>query len=92
MTPNGRIPLLRFGTTRRFDPVLVAAWLEEDLYQWFAGTLAFAAASSKTDQAAIAETFTEHGAEAFAAAWLRRKGLDWAATLLTTPEETSDDR
>ncbi|SEP49404.1 type IV secretion system protein VirB4 [Rhodospirillales bacterium URHD0017] len=54
--------------------------------------LAFTAASSKTDQAAIADTLTEHGAEGFAAAWLRRKGLDWAAILLTTPEETSDDR
>ena len=53
--------------------------------------LAFTAASSKTDQAAIAETLSEHGADGFAAAWLRRKGLDWAATLLTNPEETSDD-
>ena len=41
--------------------------------------LAFTAASSKTDQAAIAETLAEHGADGFAAAWLRRKGLDWAA-------------
>jgi type IV secretion system protein VirB4 len=47
--------------------------------------LAFTAASSKTDQAAIADTLTEHGAEGFAAAWLRLKGLDWAANLLTTP-------
>jgi type IV secretion system protein TrbE len=54
--------------------------------------LAFTAASSKTDQAAIADTLTEHGTDGFAAAWLRRKGLDWAAILLTTPEETSDDR
>ncbi len=53
--------------------------------------LAFTAASSKTDQVAIADTLTEHGAEGFATAWLRRKGLDWAATLLTTPEETSDE-
>jgi type IV secretion system protein VirB4 len=53
--------------------------------------LAFTAASSKTDQAAIAETLSQHGADGFAAAWLRRKGLDWAAILLTTPEETSDD-
>jgi type IV secretion/conjugal transfer VirB4 family ATPase len=54
--------------------------------------LAFTAASSKTDQAAIAATLAEHGAEGFAAAWLRRKGLDWAATLLTNPEETCNDR
>ncbi len=36
--------------------------------------LAFTAASSKTDQAAIAETLAAHGANGFAAAWLRRKG------------------
>ncbi|HEV7443299.1 MAG TPA: conjugal transfer protein TrbE, partial [Steroidobacteraceae bacterium] len=45
--------------------------------------LAFTAASSKTDQVAIADIFAEHGREGFAAAWLRHKGLDWAAELLT---------
>jgi type IV secretion system protein TrbE len=44
--------------------------------------LAFTAASSKTDQGAIAEVLAERGRVAFAAAWLRRKGLDWAADLL----------
>jgi type IV secretory pathway VirB4 component len=44
--------------------------------------LAFTAASSKTDQAAIAEVVAEHGREGFAAAWLRHKALDWAADLL----------
>jgi type IV secretion system protein TrbE len=52
--------------------------------------LAFTAASSKTDQTAIAETVAVHGAKGFASAWLRRKGVDWATTLLTTSEETSD--
>ena len=52
--------------------------------------LAFTAASSKTDQAAIAETLAAHGADGFAAAWLRGKGLDWAATLLNTTEEISN--
>lgn len=51
--------------------------------------LAFTAASSKTDQAAIAETLAAQDPDGFAAAWLRRKGLEWAATLLTTSEETS---
>ena len=41
--------------------------------------LAFTAASSKTDQTAIAEIIAAHGRDGFAAAWLRRKGLDWAA-------------
>ena len=53
--------------------------------------LAFAAASSKTDQAAIAETLLSLTArDRFAAAWLRRKGLDWAADMLTNlDQETS---
>ena len=46
--------------------------------------LAFTAASSKTDQAAIAEIVAAYGRDRFAAAWLRRKGLDWAADMLTT--------
>src|SRR5580704_2449437 len=37
--------------------------------------LAFAAASSKTDQAAIADALAAHGRDGFAAAWLRGKGL-----------------
>jgi type IV secretion system protein TrbE len=44
--------------------------------------LAFTAASSKADQAAIAEVMAEHGRDCFGAAWLRSKGLDWAADLL----------
>ncbi len=46
--------------------------------------LAFAAASSKSDQAAI-EELSGTNPEGFAAAWLRRKGLDWAADLLERP-------
>ncbi|KTE24076.1 MULTISPECIES: conjugal transfer protein TrbE [unclassified Sphingopyxis] len=44
--------------------------------------LAFTAASSKSDQRAIADIMTDHGAEHFAAAWLKHRGLDWAADLL----------
>ena len=52
--------------------------------------LAFTAASSKTDQIAIADTLAAHGREGFAAAWLRGKGLDWAADMLTNQNlETS---
>ncbi len=50
--------------------------------------LAFTAASSKTDQTAIAETVATDGADGFAAAWLRRKGLVWAADMLTITKET----
>jgi type IV secretion/conjugal transfer VirB4 family ATPase len=54
--------------------------------------LAFAAASSKTDQAAIAGALAEHGRERFAAAWLTAKGLAWAAELLTPPELATPEK
>ena len=44
--------------------------------------LAFTAASSKSDQAAIAAIFASEGREKFAQAWLRHKGLDWAADMI----------
>ena len=67
--------------------------------------LAFTAASSKTDHAAISEALAENGVTGFAAEWLKRRGLDWAVELLSsdapepppidesvpTQEETSDD-
>jgi type IV secretion system protein TrbE len=48
--------------------------------------LAFTAASSKTDQAAIAEILGREGRDGFAPAWLRHKGLDWAAELIERQE------
>ena len=44
--------------------------------------LAFTAASSKTDQIRIGELVDTHGRDSFAAAWLRHRGLEWAADLL----------
>ena len=44
--------------------------------------LAFAAASSKTDQLAISELTETHGTAGFARAWLRHRGLAWAADML----------
>jgi type IV secretion system protein TrbE len=44
--------------------------------------LAFTAASSKSDQVRIGELIAAHGQQQFAAAWLRRRGLPWAADLL----------
>ena len=46
--------------------------------------LAFTAASSKSDQAVIANLMATHGADGFAAAWLRHKEVAWAAELLPT--------
>jgi type IV secretion system protein VirB4 len=51
--------------------------------------LAFTAASAKTDQAAIAQTMDTCGEGGFAAAWLRSKGLDWAADMFTNTQEIS---
>jgi type IV secretion system protein VirB4 len=44
--------------------------------------LAFAAASSKTDQLAISELTETHGTAGFVRAWLRHRGLAWAADML----------
>lgn len=44
--------------------------------------LALCAASSKTDQAAIAKIVAEHGRSGFLDAWLRHRGAGWAADLI----------
>ncbi|HZF43793.1 MAG TPA: conjugal transfer protein TrbE [Sphingomonadaceae bacterium] len=49
--------------------------------------LAFTAANSKADQTAIAEVLASSGRGGFAAAWLRRCGLPWAADLITTLDQ-----
>lgn len=54
--------------------------------------LAFCAASSKTDHAAIGRILSEFGRDAFPEAWLADRGLLWAADLipnLTNVEVTS---
>ena len=44
--------------------------------------LAFAGASTPQDQRLIDEVLASHPTEGFAPAWLRRRGLDWAADLV----------
>jgi type IV secretion/conjugal transfer VirB4 family ATPase len=44
--------------------------------------LALCAASSKADQSGIARIHAEHGGDGFLAAWLRSRGVDWAADLI----------
>ena len=44
--------------------------------------LALCAASSKSDQTLIANLVAEHGRDGFLAAWLRERGVDWAADLI----------
>jgi type IV secretion system protein TrbE len=46
--------------------------------------LAFAAASSKPDQALISDLFATHGRENFARAWLNARGVGWAVRLMDT--------
>lgn len=48
--------------------------------------LAFTAASSPDDQAAIDRIFARHGHNGFAAAWLAHRGVDWAIEMLRPGE------
>jgi type IV secretion system protein VirB4 len=84
----------RFGLNDRQIEILARAMPKRDYYcQSRHGNrlfelgladvaLALCAASSKTDQAAIDRIVTEHGREGFLAAWLRHRGVDWAADLI----------
>jgi type IV secretion system protein VirB4 len=87
----------RFGLNDRQIEILARATPKRDYYcQSRRGNrlfelglgevaLAFTAASSKADHAAITDLLATHGRAGFAAAWLARKGLDWAAELLRPP-------
>ncbi len=44
--------------------------------------LALCAVSSRTDQQAIAAIVAEYGRAGFLAAWLRHRGVGWAADLI----------
>ncbi|MFG1352670.1 conjugal transfer protein TrbE [Xanthobacter autotrophicus] len=84
----------RFGLNDRQIEILARATPKRDYYcQSRRGNrlfelglgpvaLAYCAASSKADHAAIDEILHAHGREGFTAAWLHRCGLDWAAHLL----------
>ncbi|MFG1266343.1 conjugal transfer protein TrbE [Xanthobacter sp. DSM 14520] len=84
----------RFGLNDRQIEILARATPKRDYYcQSRRGNrllelglsqvaLALCAASSKTDQAALSQVFAEHGRDGFLAAWLRHRGLGWAADLI----------
>lgn len=84
----------RFGLNDRQIEILARATPKRDYYcQSRRGNrlfelglsevgLALCAASSKSDQTAIARIHLEHGSEAFLGAWLRHRGVDWAADLI----------
>ena len=48
--------------------------------------LAFTAASSPDDQAAIDRVLARHGRDGFAAAWLAHRGVEWAVEMLSSGE------
>ena len=84
----------RFGLNDRQIEIIARATPKRDYYCQSARgnrlfelglgevALAFTATSSKTDQLAIDEITGAHGNPGFAAAWLRHRGLAWAADML----------
>jgi type IV secretion system protein VirB4 len=94
----------RFGLNDRQIEIIASATPKRDYYcQSALGNrlfdlglgpiaLAFAAASSRSDLNAISALVERHDTDGFAAAWLRHRGLGWAADLLTPdglePQET----
>jgi len=84
----------RFGLNDRQIEILARATPKRDYYcQSRRGNrlfelglgdvaLAFTAASSKSDQSAIAEILAGHGREGFVGAWLKHRGLAWAADII----------
>ena len=92
----------RFGLNDRQIEILSRATAKRDYYcQSSRGNrlfelglgevaLAFAAASSKSDQLAMSRIVEEHGRSGFAVHWLRYRGLHWAAELLGSDAHSSD--
>ncbi|GGO99738.1 conjugal transfer protein TrbE [Stakelama pacifica] len=94
----------RFGLNDRQIEIIASATPKRDYYcQSALGNrlfdlglgpvaLAFAAASSRTDLGAITALLEAHGPDGFAAAWVRHRGLSWAADHLIPeslePQET----
>jgi type IV secretion system protein TrbE len=94
LEPQSRKAYERFGLNARQVDLIAAAQPKRDYYlqSWRGNRLfdlglgpvaiAFCAASQPADQALIDCVLTEADAERFAEAWLRGRGLDWAADLL----------
>ena len=91
----------RFGLNDRQIEILSRATAKRDYYcQSSRGNrlfelglgevaLAFAAASSKSDQLAMSRIIEKHGRSGFAVHWLRYRGLHWAAELLGSDAHSS---
>ncbi|WP_323718380.1 conjugal transfer protein TrbE [Paracoccus aminovorans] len=93
----------RFGLNDRQIEILARATPKRDYYcQSRRGNrlfdlglsevgLALCAASSKSDQAMIAEILATHGRDGFLDAWLRARSVDWAADLIPNLTNLADD-
>ena len=93
----------RFGLNDRQIEILARATPKRDYYcQSRRGNrlfdlglsevgLALCAASSKSDQAMIADILAAHGRDGFLDAWLRARGVDWAADLIPNLTNLADD-
>ena len=93
----------RFGLNERQIEIIAAATPKRDYYcQSSQGNrlfdlglgplaLAFAAASSRSDMNAITALAGAHGPDGFAEAWLRYRGLPWAAELVATERPIATD-
>jgi type IV secretion system protein VirB4 len=91
----------RFGLNDRQIEIIASATPKRDYYcQSALGNrlfdlglgplaLAFAAASSRSDMNAISTLVEAHGAERFAEAWLRHRGLGWAADIVAAERNPS---
>jgi len=94
LEPHGGELYRRFGLSDRQVEIIARASPKRDYYLQSAlgerlfelglgpVALALCAASSKADQAMIGELLAAGEQDGFAAAWLRRRGLAWAADLL----------
>ncbi len=92
----------RFGLNDRQIEILARATPKRDYYcQSRRGNrlfelglsevgLALCAASAKSDQTLIAQILAEHGRDGFLAAWLRERGVDWAADLIPNLTNLAD--
>jgi type IV secretion system protein TrbE len=93
----------RFGLNDRQIEILARATPKRDyycqsrrgnrLFELGLGSiaLAFTAASSKADQAAITDVLARWGRESFAVGWLHHKNLGWAAELLASDERQQSE-
>lgn len=94
LEPQARAAYERFGLNERQIDLIAGSIPKRDyylqsrrgnrLFELGLGPVALAvcATSSAADQARIARTLQEIGPQQFAEAWLRAKGLEWAAALI----------